>query len=104
MTNQDLNQSTDSVKAESVKSEDSIEAKLTAMFNSPERKEENFVNSNVDSKPSRKESEVKPVALPTRRSKGKRTVSGQSSEQIVEKLQSAKREPAAKNHGNVLPQ
>ena len=96
MTNQDLNQSTDSVKAESVKSEDSIEAKLTAMFNSPERKEENFVNSNVDSKPSTKESELKPLALPTRRSKRKRTVSGPSSEQIVEKLQSAKREPAAK--------
>ena len=39
MTKQDLNQSTDSVTTitESVKSEDSIEAKLNAMFNSPER-------------------------------------------------------------------
>ena len=80
MTKQDLNQSTDSVTtiAESVKSEDSIEAKLNAMFNSPER-----IVEDVE-----KESKAKPEVLPTRRSKRKRTISGPSAEQIIEEIHS----------------
>ena len=82
MTKQDLNQSTDSVTTitESVKSEDSIEAKLNAMFNSPER-----IVEDVE-----KESKAKPEVLPTRRSKRKRTISGPSAEQIIEEIQSKK--------------
>ena len=82
MTKQDLNQSTDSVTTitESVKSEDSIEAKLTAMFNSPER-----IVEDVE-----KESKAKTEVLPTRRSKRKRTISGPSAEQIIEEIHSKK--------------
>ena len=82
MTKQDLNQSTDSVTTitESVKSEDSIEAKLNAMFNSPER-----IVEDVE-----KESKAKPEVLPTRRSKRKRTISGPSAEQIIEEINSKK--------------
>ena len=82
MTKQDLNQSTDSVTTitESVNSEDSIEAKLSAMFNSPER-----IVEDVE-----KESKAKPEVLPTRRSKRKRTISGPSAEQIIEEINSKK--------------
>ena len=82
MTKQDLNQSTDSVTTitESVKSEDSIEAKLSAMFNSPER-----IVEDVE-----KESKAKTEVLPTRRSKRKRTISGPSAEQIIEEINSKK--------------